>query len=647
MNKLRIYFAVLSALFLIVLAISPLKDFTRAWKSYQEQYNKLITTLPQRVAPTEIGIKQIWVQDLDRVDRCTTCHLGMKNNALKDAPQPFRTHPKIYHDVEEFGCTACHGGQGLATDVAEAHGKVEHWDSPMLSAKYMEASCAKCHKGGDVPQASVLNLGRSLIEKYNCTACHKLNGYDKQWVPPLDGIGSKVNRAWLFNWLKDPKAYFPGTRMPNFMLSDSDANTLADFLMSFKSPASGAAIDSLPSFFANANADQKAKLSQLGETRISEARCISCHAINGKGGYVATDLGKVASKVNPAWLYNYIKDPKHLLPGVEMPRFRLTDQELAGVVAYMQGNFVDYDMQQPPDHTPDPDFYEKGLALFKKYNCSGCHQLGNMNHAEEMAPDLTEIGSKKIYEVDFGASHIEQTLPTYLETKLLTPRVFTPTMKMPKFGFSEEQARAITVALLGNTTEPIPDKYVVNPNPKPTFVPQGEFGKLVKDLSCMTCHKMNGHGGTVAPDLSIEASQAQPDWIETYFKVPYSLRPILTERMPNFFLSDGERKALLAGIENLFIADSIEHTVPANDSVITRGKGLYFERYACQSCHQISGAGGYVGPPLDKIGTRLKPGWVFHWLKNPQAYKPESIEPNNKMTDGDADAITAYLMTLK
>src|SRR5579863_9854165 len=138
MKKLRIYFAILSVLFLIVLAISPLKDFTRAWKSYQEQYNKLVATLPQRVVPTEIGIKQIWVQDLDRVDRCTTCHLGMKNSALKDAPQPFRTHPKIYHDIEEFGCTACHGGQGLATDVVEAHGKMEYWDSPMLSAKYME-----------------------------------------------------------------------------------------------------------------------------------------------------------------------------------------------------------------------------------------------------------------------------------------------------------------------------------------------------------------------------------------------------------------------------------------------------------------------------------------------------------------------------
>jgi cytochrome c1 len=43
----------------------------------------------------------------------------------------------------------------------------------------------------------------------------------------------------------------------------------------------------------------------------------------------------------------------------------------------------------------------------------------------------------------------------------------------------------------------------------------------------------------------------------------------------------------------------------------------------------------------------LKAGWIFHWLKNPQAYKPESIEPNNKLKDDEAEALTAYLLTLR
>lgn len=647
MDALRKYFAVLSVVFLVVLAVSPFKDFFRGWKFIQYKYNRVVAELPQKVRPADIGIKQIWNQKLDRVDRCVTCHLGLKEEALARASQPFRTHPHIHHDIEDFGCTICHEGQGAATEFKESIGRVKYWDKPIFPAAFMEAACAKCHKERNVPEAPVLNAGRKLIEESNCAGCHKIEGYDRQWVPHLDGIGSKVNRQWLVSWLKNPKGYFEKTRMPNFLLSDEEANTLADFLMSYTAFSGGTPLEPLPPVLTSATEDQKAKLVELGSTRFKEARCISCHPINGKGGYVATDLGKVASKAGEQWIYNYIKNPKRFSPDVQMPRYRFSDQELAAVVAYIESEFVDYDLEQPPPHTPDPEFMDKGLALFRKYNCSGCHELGNMRRAEEMGPDLTIIGGKKLYEIDFGKSGIDQTLPSYLVTKVLDPRVFSAAMKMPKFGFTPEEARAITVALLGNTDEKIPEDYIVRPAPRSTFSPQGEFGKLVNDLACLGCHKMEGRGRLVATDLSLEASQAQEKWIEGYFRVPYSLRPILTERMPNFFLPDAEIRTLTDYMEKVFVADSIDRSVSTDAGTVAKGKGLYFERYGCQGCHQIESKGGYVGPPLDKISERLKPGWIFHWLKNPQAYRPESIEPNNKLSDGDAEALTAYLMTLK
>ncbi len=647
MNNLRKYFALASVALLIVLAVSPLKDYFSEWRSYQHQYNALIETLPQRVKPVPIGIKQQWVQKFDRVDRCETCHLGISEPALKNAKEPFTTHPNIYHDIDEFGCTVCHDGQGAATEYKESIGKVKFWESPIFPRDFMEASCAKCHKEQNVPEAPILNEGRALIEHSNCVGCHKIDGYDKQWVPRLDGIGSKVNRTWLVNWLKNPKAYFPQTRMPNFLLSDDEANNLADFLMTFTTPPPTAVMEKLPAQLTSASSDAKAKMIALGSTKFSEARCISCHMINGRGGYVANDLGKVASKVNEAWLYNYIAHPKQLSPDVEMPRFRFTKNDLADVVAYMEDQFVDYDAPQPPPYTPDPAAYEKGLATYKKYNCAGCHQLSAVPKAEEMGPELTYVGSKKVYEIDFGSTTIDQNLPSYLKTKLLTPRVFTPAMKMPDFGFTDEQARAVTVALLGNTDEKIPAAYIVHPKPKSTFMPQGDFGKLVKSLSCMSCHVMNGNGRLVATDLSMEASEAQEKWIEGYFKVPYSLRPILTERMPNFFLSDAEIKTITGYMEKVFVVDSIAHDVKITPAAIANGKGLFFEKYGCQSCHQVGGKGGYVGPPLDKLGTRLTQGWIFHWLKDPEAYRPNSIQPDYKLTDEDAEALTAYLMSLK
>ena len=329
-----------------------------------------------------------------------------------------------------------------------------------------------------------------------------------------------------------------------------------------------------------------------------------------------------------------------------MPRYRFSEQEIAGLVAYIQSEFVDYETEELPSHTPDPAYYEKGLALFKKYNCSGCHGLGGMKKAEEMAPELTFVGSKKLYEIDFGKSSVEQTLPSYLFTKMKTPRIFSSAMKMPNYEFTDEEAQAIAVALLGNTSEAIPKEFKTHPKPSTTFAPQGEFGKLVDDLACFGCHTMFGRGRLVATNLTLEASQAQRTWIEGYFKTPYSLRPILTERMPNLFLSDAEIKVMVDYMETVCLADSLERQMSTDETKVIRGKFLY-DKYGCQACHQLHLKGGYVGPPLDKLASRLKSGWVFSWLKNPQAFKPESIEQDNQMTNEEAEELTAYLMTLK
>jgi mono/diheme cytochrome c family protein len=647
MNKSRIYFAVFSVITLVVLAVSPMKDYFSEWKSYQHNYNDIIKNLPKRIPPAEIGIKQIWVRKLNRVDRCITCHLGLKENALANARQPFTTHPQIYHDFEDYGCTICHDGQGPATTYEESVGKVKFWEEPILPDKYMEASCGKCHKEKEVTDAPILNLGRKLIEESNCVGCHVIPGYDRQWVPNLNGIGSKVNKSWLFHWLKNPQKYFPNTKMPDFKLSDEEAYELTEFLMTFKSFPSNIELEPLPKQLSESQETQNDKFIELGSTKFKEARCISCHSINGRGGYAANDLGKVAGKVNEQWLYNYIKHPKLLQPGVVMPRFRFDDGTLSSVVAYIESEFADNDMKEVTFPKPEQDFYKKGQDLFEKYNCGGCHELGNFKRNEGVAPDLTFIGSKKLYEIDFGNSDIEQTVPSYIFTKLKDPRIFLPTMKMPVFSFTNEEVQAVTTALLANTNDNIPEQLKVNPKPPSLYSPQGNFGKLVNDLACLGCHKMFGKGRLVATDLSLEGSKAQKEWIENYFKVPYSLRPILTERMPNFFLPDSEIAVLTDYIENIFIADSLDHNIITDDAKIEKGRMLYYEKYSCQSCHQINLKGGFVGPALDKVGSRLKPGWIFHWLKNPQSLVPETIEPNNNLTNEEAEELTAFLLSLK
>ena len=174
-------FGVVSLVLLLTLAIAPAKDHFSQWHSYQRKYLALVrdrgdaVSLRRRLEP---GIHQIWLPELGVVDRCTTCHLGLKEASLSDVTQqPFRKHPVIPHSVDGFGCVICHGGQGSATTVAEAHHSERAGEEPILPMRYIESGCGQCHQNAltGTPQ---LNLGRTMLTRYGCVHCHAITRPD-------------------------------------------------------------------------------------------------------------------------------------------------------------------------------------------------------------------------------------------------------------------------------------------------------------------------------------------------------------------------------------------------------------------------------------------------------------------------------------
>lgn len=650
MNKLKKTYAVTSVLFLIILAISPLKNYLQEWRSLQEKFNSSLNSYPQRIKPVQIGLKQLWVRDLNRIDRCTSCHLGITNPKLKDAPEPFSTHPRMHHDIDKLGCTICHQGQGLATDFSDVHNVSEFWNRPMLPNKFIEASCGRCHINQDLKETPNLNDGRRLVGDYNCIACHNLPGFTKAFVPALDGIGVKlISRNWLIKWLKNPSMVINNTKMPNFLLSNDEINSLADFLWSFKKFPGDAQLDSLPDIYKQKKDDDS--FINLGKTKFREARCISCHSVEGRGGHLAVELGKVASKVRAVWLYNYISNPKKFQPQVEMPQFGFSEEETAAVTAYIESEFVDWDAEEDTttNYQAPADFYEKGLSVFNKYNCVGCHRLSTEGIAENKGPDLSQIGDKKLYQVEWGGSQVQHTLYDFIENKIKTPRLFGDRTRMPVFELTDEQREKITTYLLSLRDKDLPVNFMQIEDHGLNNLPQGAVGKIFMKYSCLKCHSIKGQGGDIAPDLGIVGSRLQTEWMRRYFKVPYSIRPIVEERMPDLFIRDDEVDAVLNYFDTVLLDDSVQKYPGLKESKagIERGKSLFFDKYGCQSCHIVHGKGGYVGPPLDDTGNRLKPGWIISWLRNPQKYLPETIEPRTGMPLSEAIDITQYLMTLK
>ena len=47
------------------------------------------------------------------------------------------------------------------------------------------------------------------------------------------------------------------------------------------------------------------------------------------------------------------------------------------------------------------------------------------------------------------------------------------------------------------------------------------------------------------------------------------------------------------------------------------------------------------------MGARLNAAWVYAYLKDPQAMRPGTLEPNQHLTDAEARSLTAFLMAQK
>jgi nitric oxide reductase subunit C len=228
-----------------------------------------------------------------------------------------------------------------------------------------------------------------------------------------------------------------------------------------------------------------------------------------------------------------------------------------------------------------------------------------------------------------------------------------PAARMPQYHWNQSDLDAITAALLSMKGPP-PTSALQNlivPRKEPEFHPTGSFAEVYERYKCYTCHKFNGYGGDLAPDLTYEGSRAQRQWLVDFLKNPQTLRPTLVLRMPQFNMSDKDA-ATLADYMTMVLQHPAANPVAVDAKQFTPamaalGEQLYEVKYQCQACHTIGGTGGYVGPNLNNAGGWLTPAWIEAWLRNPRTLIPDTIEPRRNFTEDEVKALTAYLMTLR
>ncbi len=654
-------FGVVSVILLLLLTIAPAKDYFSEWHGFQRQYLRFITNRGDAVTLRrhfEGGIQQIWIPKLGVVDRCQTCHVGLTEASLYDVKeQPFRAHPAMPHKLTEFGCVICHRGQGAATTVKEAHASEMAGEEPILPTKYIESSCGQCHHSA-LEGTPKLNLGRVMLSRYGCVHCHTVTLPDGSKMqatddpPPLTHIADKTTREWVYAWLKDPVAYSATATMPNFNLSDADASDISAFLMANSKPGVG---DTM----AVAETHGPAPDPTAGASLYGESFCASCHAAqNAAGNLVGGDLGpeltRVGNKVKPQWLMAWMRNPQKYDPNTPMPQYRWSDAQLKTITAFVM-NKSDSDYMANVHLQPaTPAQIAHGKALVVEYGCASCHEIAGVPKPDNFGPDLTRIGSKPVVQLVFLPG-MEHSLPAYLNQKIRQPRSFGSSFRMPRYNFNTNQVEAVTTELLSHTDRSfdLPAELQVPTVRETNYQPAGHAGQLMTDLNCFSCHRINGHGGDMAPDLSWEGTSVQSPWLDEFLKNPNTLRPALIRRMPKFNFTDAERKELTDYIMNVyqnpaFLRDEMPATGYAPD-LVEKGRQLFYSKYACQSCHMVNPDvdKGYIGPTLTKVGSRLNASWIYHYLKDPQALRPGTVEPNQHMSDDDARALTAFLMMQK
>ncbi len=595
------------------------------------------------MAPT-LQIQQVVLKNLPedlyfaktmRVDRCMTCHQAIDKKGFEDAPEPFRTHPNLdlfvgansSHPMDKVGCTICHGGMGPAVsfngcahvpnDEVEAkewahkygwtNPELEGVQSVMAPLKYTQGSCLKCHGSQEyVNFAPQLDRGRQLMATRGCLGCHKVKGLEglTKAGPALYRVKGKLTKDFVLKWVWSPKSYNTEARMPSFFQQSNNSDP--DSLSKNK-----AELNSLVDYLYDKSEDYTPSEAappgsvSAGKKLVKEIGCLACHGIDDVTSHhadFAPDLSAVGSKLSANFVYTWIKNPQHFNPDTRMPSLRLSDKEAADITAYlMSKKNPDFDQAEVPNF--DPAVRDQLIVeyLTPQLGVGGANaQLTQMDeHARQMY-----LGEKTLNKYGCFGCHMIKGFETAqgIGTDLTSPPWGSKQLGQLDFGFTD-----------------------------PEQIP-------------------HTHAGFLAAKLS-NPRQFDKDKVVA-FKDKL--------KMPNFYLSDDDREAIMTavlGLTDTYVPDEMTAGIHGNGRLLEKGRRVIAD-FNCRGCHLIEDQGGEIremynkegidlslAPPnLKHEGEKVQVPWFHDFLLGVHPIRPwlHIRMPSFPWTDEKIDAVITY-----
>jgi mono/diheme cytochrome c family protein len=509
---------------------------------------------------------------------------------------------------------------GPSVPAAERAQNVKYQDAEIHSiVTYLFAKSTR--RQWPAGPAGDVGRGKELVESIGCMGCHisqdtikdektgavrvaRRDDFpnERHFGFNLTGVGTKTNPNWVFNWVKNPKAYDPHAPMPSLRLSDQEAADITSYLMALQKPRfmeqpvrppDAKAVRELTKGYLIAtmtDSDAETRLSTmtlraqlefLGQRTIEKYGCYSCHDIRGFEGLkpIGTELTTEGSKNMHLFDFGFFGDATHT------------------------------------------------------------HEYKAEDGKEE---------------------HVLHTVPSWIYNKVRSPRVYddrrtkpyNDKLKMPNFYLTPNEAQMITSVILGLTKEKVGENRLAARDPRSRTAEEGR--KLISQNNCRGCHIVNRRGRAIGsliddpnflpPDLTPQGERAQSPWLFNFLKDPtvMKVRPWMRVRMPTFQFTDQQAATLVAG----FAAEGNEQQFDTHQFMTPSAQNVaigreVFNMLRCQQCHALTQVDP-ANPPVPNVADtqslapnltlskiRLRHDWVADWIRRPDEMIPGTRMPTN------------------
>jgi len=480
--------------------------------------------------------------------------------------------------------------------------------------------------------------GHILIQKLNCVACHQTDVepvLKAKQPPTLKWSAKFLNPEYLQDFIADPSGVKRGTTMPSVLhdLGDEERQQAAVAITHFLVSLSGNEYQRDP------EADTYAVA--RGFELFHSVGCVACHSPRNDKAIEqplagSSALGDISNKYNSAALVEFLEDPLAVRASGHMPNMQLTHKECVDIASYL--------LQSAPRTKSawklDVNLVRKGGGLFLKQDCGRCHSdmLGQFQ-----LPALTKMAQLDSTKGCLAAAGNRGAAP--------------------KFELTEAELKQITAAL---------------PSISQKLKPDQQINVSLKAFNCIACHSRDdlggvsvdrnphfktedqnlGEQGRLPPTLTGVGAKLKPAWMRDVMVNGRKIRPYMNTRMPQFGEDNiGHLLPLFQATDKLspteFSKFDDQQAMRKKGHVLAGEKGLN-----CVACHTYKYKISDTMPAVDltEMAERLKKDWFFQYMKDPQAFVPNTVMPSfwpdgkaiRADIEGDADhqveALWQYLI---